>query len=776
MRIFVNLGDPMKTLIVVVSIVLSLALPLYAQSPAKIVKIDITGNERVDKGEIMGAVKTKVNDPYDQNKLREDLKNIYKIGYFSDVQLDVRDNEKGKIVTFVVIERPTVKNIYLTGNKKITTSDIREKLKIETNKVLNTEKVRASIEEIRKHYISKGYPNVSVSYEIEYGEGYDASVKFTIEEPPQAFVKKITFTGNKAFKDSKLKDYMRTKEKGLLSFFTGSGILDEEGLDDDRKNIEAFYADNGYVRAKVGTPEVKFSKDGTQISILLPIDEGDVYKVDKIDFTGDMLLSKDELLKKIKTRPGTTFMASRYQQDILVLTDIYQDMGYAFCEVSPLTLIDDNARTMNITFDISKGEEIYFNRINVIGNIRTRDKVIRRELTFAEGDRFSSTKLKSSQRKLRNTTYFKNVDMKIQKTDEPDKINLDVAVEEKPTGTFNVGVGYSTSDKMIFTGSVSQENFLGTGRKLFLEAAVSGVTQDFRFSYVEPYLFDYKLAGGLNVYNYGREMDGYDYTKRGGGFSLTRPLTDDVRLGLAYQFDVTRVSNITYNTSPYIWEQRGTRTASGITASLTENSIDDVMNPMSGVVSQLSLNFTGIGGNTKYVRAVASYGRYIPAGFWNSTFFLRATAGTIRQWGGEKIPVYERFYVGGLNTVRGFKYGEAGPRDIAIGCTTRIDNGKVVCDQLYPYEGDYIGGLNQFFINAEWIFPIYKPAGIKGVVFFDYGGAFDKFSTNMLRPAAGLGIRWLSPMGLIRLELGFNLSPKKGERASVFDFNVGTQY
>ncbi len=733
----------------------------WANETDKIIKIDIIGNERIDRGFIANNIKTKENEPYNLDKIREDMKNIYKTGFFSDIQIDVKTTDKGKVVTFVVIERPPIKAIYISGNKKVKTDDIKDKLKVKTNTVLNIEKIKESMDEVKKLYASKGYYATKVNYEIDYEEDYQVTAKFLVEESIKAFVRNINFVGNKAFKSDKLKSLMSVREKGIFSWFTGSGILDEENLEDDKKRIEAFYADNGYVRVKTGIPDIKISKDGKTISITLPVEEGNVYKVGAIDFAGDLILKKEALFRSLKSKPGNTFRSSIYHEDVLTLTDLYQDKGYAFCEISPLTLIDDNTRNVNITFEISKGQEIYFNRINILGNTKTRDKVVRRELKFAEGDRFSATKLKDSKKKLKNTTFFKDVDMKIIKTDEPDKINLDLTVEERPTGSLNVGVGYSTADRVILTGTVSQENFLGTGRKLSLEASLSAFTRQYRFSYLEPYVFDKNLAAGFSILNFTRIMDNYEYKQIGGSLFFIRPLTDDVRGAIRYRYERTTVSNIEDTASDYVKEQQGTKLTSSVTFSLGQNTIDDILNPNKGINTEISLEIAGgpFAGDNYFHRTVAYYGQFIPAGFWDSTLFLRGTAGVIRPYGGKNLPIYEKFYVGGMNTIRGFNYGEAGPKDET---------------------GEVIGSKNELVFNVEWIFPIYKPAGIKGVVFYDSGAGFDDskgFMLKDMKAGAGFGIRWFSPLGPIRLELGFNLFPKQGERkGGVFDFTMGTQY
>ena len=755
----VNFPNRMGKLKIILTIVFFIALPfsLMASDAETILKIEITGNEKIDTGFIMNVIKTKENTPYNLDKIREEMKNIYKTGFFSDVQIDVKDTDKGKIITFVVVERPPIKTIYISGNKKIKTADLAEKLKIQPNTVLNTNKIKESIDELKKFYASKGYYETKINYEIDYGDEYNVTVAIDINEPSQAYVRKIDFIGNKAFKTSKLKDYMRTKEKGILSWFTGSGILDEDAFEEDRKNIEGFYSDNGYIRVKAGVPDIVISKDGKNISITIPIEEGNIYKIGTIDFTGDVIFAKDDLVKQLKTKTGNTFKSSLFHEDMLTLTDLYQDRGYALCDIAPLTLINDDTRLVDLTYNITKGQEVYFNRINVLGNTKTRDKVIRRELKFGEGDRFSASDLKESKRKLTNTTFFKDIDMKIVKTEDPNKVNVDLSVEERSTGSINVGVGYSSEEKFMVSGSVSQENFLGTGRKLMLDASLSSVTQQYRFTFVEPYIFDKNLSAGISAFNYDREMDTYDYRKLGGSVSLTRPLTDYVKISSQYRLEKVTVTNIDDYATAYIKQQKGSTITSALSFTLSRMTIDDIMNPTKGMNANITAEVAGgpFSGDNNFYSFIGSYGKYFPLKFLESAFFVKGTAGMIRSYSGKEVPIYEKFYVGGLDSIRGFKYGEAGPLDA---------------------NGDPMGSENQLFFNFEWIFPIFKPAGLKGLIFFDAGQGFDKIKDFSLKTTAGAGVRWLSPFGPIRFEFGFNLNPKKGERGSAFDFAIGTQY
>lgn len=725
----------------------------------RIKRIEVLGNERIDKGLILNAIKTKEGDPFDLKNLREDLKRIYRTGFFTDVQLDVQEEDGMKVVTFVVIERPVVKSINVYGNRKVRISDINERIKIKPHTVLNIERLKESVEEIKRLYTSKGFYGTRVEYEIVYEETYDVTVNFRIEEAKEAYIKKIQFLGVKSFKEDEIKKVLRHKEKGIFSWFTGSGILDEELFEEERRRIEAFYLDRGYVNVKTSPPEVEVSKDGKSITLKFRVEEGSKFSVGALNFSGDLILGENELRSLLETKTGQTFSYGTLQRDILKIGDLYRDRGYAFCEVIPLTDLNEERKRVDITFEIRKNQEVFFNRINIMGNVKTLDKVIRRELRFAEGDRFSAKSLEESKRRLRNTTYFKEVDLKIVRTERPDLVNVDVIVEERPTGSLSLGVGYSTAEKGIISGSISQENLFGTGRKLFLDATISARSTDFRLTAQDPYFLDKRLLAGMSASNYRRTMDTYDYRIRGGSVLLSRPMTDYTNLGVRLRHELNEVYNVKEGASKYVQSQKGKRTTNGMSLFTNRNTIDDILNPTKGDFGEVQVENAGgpLGGNVYFLKTVAYYGRYVKIGFAESSLMVKGTVGAIWPYGGKEIPIYEKFFVGGINSIRGFRYGEAGPKD---------------------EEGEVIGGKNQVYFNVEWIFPIFKPAGLKGVVFFDMGHGFDEargFFRNY-RYAAGFGLRWLSPLGPIRLELGFNLSPKRGEKRSVFDFMIGTFY
>ena len=511
------------------------------------------------------------------------------------------------------------------------------------------------------------------------------------------------------------------------------------------------------MRVKVGAPDVRISADGKTISIAIDVQEGDLHKFGKIDFKGDIIFGEEELRSKLKSKPGDTFKASLFQGDVTTLTDLYQDKGYAFVDVAPLTLINDADKTVDVTFDIAKGSEVYFNRINIVGNVRTKDKVVRRELKFAEGDLYSATNMKLTKRRLRNTTFFKEEELKTIKTDEPDKVNVDVIVDEKPTGTLSLGVGYSTYEKIITTGSVSQENIFGTGDKVYLSASLSSIMRLYNLTFVDPYTFDKNFTTSYNIFNTTQIFSDYDWKGSGGGVTVSRPFTEYIRGALGYRLQKMDIYNISSDAGPLIASQAGSSSNERRLRVYHQEHYRRRPQPDQG----LDRDRPGRGRGRPLRRAerVCQGGRFLWPVHPLQVGHHILSEGHGREYDalrGDDDPDLRAVLRGRHPFNAGVRVWRRGPLD--------------------PSTGDPVGSTKEVYFNNEWIFPVYKPAGLKGFVFLDYGKGFNNTFFQPLRPAAGFGMRWFSPMGPITVELGLNLNRKSGEKGDVFDFSMGKPF
>lgn len=731
-------------------------------------EINVKGNRYIEKDAIKLAIKSKEGDLYSLSSLQEDLKQVYQMGYFSDVQIDSADSPEGKKVTFIVVERPVVSQIKIQGNKHIKTPDIQKALGIKLGRVLDQNQVRKDVAAIRKLYTDKGYLNASVDSKLTSSGQDETSVDFYIRENEISKVKKISFSGNEHIKDKHLKRIMETRETNFLSFITNAGIFKEETFHKDLDKLNAFYYHKGFIKATVGSPTV--THEGKDIFISIPVDEGDEYKVGKVDITGDLIVPQDTLARDLNTVEGKVFSSSFLNKDIVNVSELYSDRGYANVDITPLTAIDDEQKTVDVQFEIAKGEKVYFERINITGNTRTRDKVIRRELKVAEGDLYSSSAIKRSRQEIDNLGFFKKANLTTTKGTDPNKVILNVEVEEKPTGSISFGAGYSSVDSLVGMIQLTQDNFRGKGQKLDLRTQLGGTNQ-LVFSFNEPWLFDTRWSAGIDLYKMERWYEDFDRDSTGGVLHFGHPVGEFTRVDISYGYEMIDISDVDRDASLEISKQEGETDIGAVTLGITRNTLDNRFTPRMGTMGLLSSKIAGLGGDNQFITLIGSFAKYFPMPR-DSAFMIRGTMGYSFGYGGDDVPISEKFFLGGLDSLRGFEDRSVGPRERKI-----YDNGIF---RTYSNEYDVVGGEKELFFNLEYIFPILKEAGVRGVVFFDAGNAYDKSEGYFsdIRMGTGVGVRWQSPFGPLRLEWGINLDPesKYDEGSSEFHFTMGALF
>ncbi|MEI6260464.1 MAG: outer membrane protein assembly factor BamA [Deltaproteobacteria bacterium] len=747
----------------------------------KIAEVRVVGNRRIEQDAIKRIVKTQPGDTLLAKNLSEDLKAIYSMGYFDDVRVESEDSSTGKIILFVVKEKPTIRHIIIKNsqgyqpisNKKEpqeTKNDIKpgslvfddekilKSLDIKTGSIVNIFKIQSNIKRIEDMYKEKNYHNVKVSYNIKEQDNNQADLEFVIDEGKKILIKEIHFAGNQAYPAKKLKKIMKTSEKGFWSWLTSSGDLKTEDLNQDAELLTSFYHNSGYVQAKVGEPIIEFRDNW--IFITIKIDEGQRFKVGKVQIMGDILTSEADMMKQIKISKEEYFSRQILRDDIIVIGDLYSDEGYAYTDVVPQIDQDSEKLIVNVTYTISKGNLVYFEGIRITGNTKTRDKVIRRELDFYEQELFSGKKLKRAIRNLNRLDYFEDVKVNTTKGSEPDKMLLDIDVKEKPTGTFSFGGGYSSVENMFVVGSIAQRNLFGRGQLLRLKAEIGGRTTRYDLSFTEPWLFDIPLSAGVDLYNQYRDYDAYNLASIGGALRFGYPVYDYTRAYLTYGYDISDMTQLSDTASSYFKQMAGQHTTSSITPLIRYDSRDKAFNPTEGSNNSVSVEYAGdvLGGDVGFTKYIGEAGRYFPL-FWSTVGFLHSRAGYVEQHAGALLPPYDRFYLGGMNSIRGFSWDQLSPRDA---------------------NGDAYGGNKFVQLNVEYIFPLLKDVGLMGVVFYDTGNLYDDnqdIDLGSLRQTSGFGVRWYSPMGPIRLENGFILDPKPGEsQTGRWEFTMGQAF
>jgi len=629
---------------------------------------------------------------------------------------------------------------------------------------------------VKKLYSDEGYYLAEVVGDTSKRSETELHVIIRVKEGKKVLIKTISFDGNRGFKDKKLKKAMETSEQWIFSWLTGAGTYKEEVLKNDLALITELYMNNGYVNVKVGEPKVELLPDNSGLKVTIGITEGEQFRIGTLGFKGELLENSDLLMKKLKEKSGELFSRSNLRADIFTLTDIYADQGYAFANAVPFTKLNPETRTIDITFDMEKGEKVHIDRINISGNTKSRDKVVRRELRVDEGALYSSTGIKRSKQNLMNTGFFEQANLVTVKGSTPDTLDLNVEVKEKPTGTFSVGAGYSSLDGVIGQGSVQQANFLGLGLKGTAAVSFGGKSQTYNLGLTDPYFLDSKWTLGGDVYR--NERDYLDYTRRatGGDVKAGYPISDTLSTFWLYKYEEKEI----FDESPgllanihsgAIVAPEATSTTSSILASISSNTTDYRPDPTTGMMDTLSVEFAGLGGTNRFLRYITEHTLFYPVA-WGSVASLRGTLGYI-QGLGKDVPIDEKFYLGGINSLRGYSSRTVSPTRNNVITVQDINGvGTDVSNRVY------LGGQVEAVANLEYTFPLLKEAGLKGVVFFDAGNSDDTFKgtfSNILT-SYGAGIRWFSPIGPLRLEYGIPINPREGidKSSGKLEFSIGS--
>ena len=728
-----------------------------------VVQIDslvVTGNRRVESEAILAVIESKKGEEFSYERIDADLRSVYKMGYFKDVNITTEDGPKGKIVIFHVTEKPSISSISFRGNKKKKDKELMKEIGIKQYAILNMDEIKQSINRLKEVYREDGYYQADIRESIEDQRNNEVALIYEINEGPKMYIKKIEFHGNNHFKDKELKHIMETNERGFLSWITGSGVLDQKKLDYDRSKIAAFYHNYGYIRAKVGQPNIVF-KGEKGIYITLEIEEGPRFRTGEVKIEGDLISPLKELLEKIKINKEEYYNLEVLRKDIITLKNLYADQGYAYAEISPLTKEDNEKQLVDITFKVDQKKRVKFERINIYGNVKTRDKVIRRELKVIEGDYFSGEGLKKSTANLNRLGYFENVEIQPRTGSQDDLMALDINVKERSTGSFSIGVGYSTFDSALATLQIAQGNLFGRGQKLSASAKLGSRTTEFVINFTEPWLFDRHISAGFSAFKWKTEFDDYTKDSLGGSLSLGFPTRIDefTRTKFEYRFDRADISDIDENAAFAIREMEGTNISSSFIAGITRDSRNRPWNTSSGSYNSLSFEYAGglLGGDIYFNKYLAVSEWYLPF-LWETAVVIKGRIGYLQERSGGFLPVFEKFFLGGIDTVRGYEFASISPID--------------------PATGDKIGGEKMWVYNLEYRFPLLKDQGVIGVVFLDAGNVFSKDESFALkgRRSVGAGFRWYSPVGPIRVEYGYKLDRKDDEDSGAWEFAMGGEF
>lgn len=742
-------------------LIVSLCLVVVTLTPAvaeefRVAEVQIEGNRRVATAAVRGAISINPGDIVSYDVVDRNLQNIYALGGFYNVTARLDVMQESNILVFELQELPLVRTLEFRGNKKLSDQKLHDQVNLRPPFIFNHTRVRQSIQDLKNAYVKDGYHRVTIDTQLLTDDHGEATFVYLIDEGKKIRIKDINFTGNKVLSKRALLKNMETKERWFLSWLTGRGVYLEDIMSLDVERIKIAYQDIGYQDVIVKPPQVALVDD-KYLTVDIEIDEGPQYRVGRVSVSGDLLYSEDQLLEKVQLKKGEVFSRLQLRDSILALTDLYADSGYAYVNVVPLTSKNAENLIFDIELEIEQGVQVTIERVDISGNTRTRDKVIRREVPVIEGELYSSSKMKEANRRVRNLGFFDEVQVTDRPGSQNDQSVVEIAVEERPTGTFSIGLGYSSVDKLMAQGSITQDNFLGRGLSLSLSGSVGSSSTTYSLSLTDPFFLDTQWTLGGEVYKTEREYSDYDDLRTGGSIRAGHPISLNSRLFLTYRYEQKEILNISETvTSPIILSAEGKSTLSSIMAQWVRNTTDFYDEPSRGGVTRISLEYAGLGGTEHFVRPIASHRHFFPL-FWRTVFSINGEIGYIKSTRSEDVPLSEKFFLGGIRTLRGFKTREVGPVDGS---------------------GEYIGGEKMAYLNFEVLFPISRDLGLQGVLFYDTGNAWrdsEEYFSDM-RHSAGAGVRWRSPLGPLRFEWGYNLSPRDNEKKSVFEFTIGRPF
>jgi len=734
--------------------------PSWAQTfENRIQRIQVEGNRHIEQQAIVGKLSIQPGDLFSQEQVREQIQAIYNMGFFEGVEVTTQRDGDEVVVVFQVKEKPFTVEVVYDGNDELSDEKLGEKNTIRNQTFLDQEQVKVSVEHFRKLYQEKGYYHAQIVPIVDMIEEGQVRLTYHIEEGEQAHIDAIEFEGRHVLKKKQLLAFMANQEYSWpWSLFSDTGVLRQDELPNDIERIKEVYMNKGYLDIQVGMPRIELDDTKEWFSLVFPIVEGEPYIISQIRYTGNTIFSELELREGLDTQSGEVFQRVKIRDEITRVTDLYGSRGYAFTEVNPTVEPDPATRSAQITFVIEEGEMVRIRDIRITGNNKTRDNVIRRELRVDERDMIDSPAIKRSFERLNNLNFFETVEI-LPKQNAPGEVDLDVKVKEKPTGAFSIGGGFSTLDQFTLIADITEGNFLGRGYLAKIRGQLGGRRTLGILTFRNPAIFDTLTSVQIDGFRTRTNFLTYDETKTGANLTFGRGFSEFITGTFTMVGEHINIRDVDSDAPDIIQDQEGRQSTTGFRASLFRDSRDFFLDPRKGtrVGFRTSLGTDRLGGSNNFYSGTFDVLHYTPLPIWDIRHAIRGRIGYGAGFSGEDLPIPEFFFVGGINTVRGFKFGRAGP---------------------VTSSNDPEGGNKQLIFNNDLIFPVLPDAKLNGVLFFDYGKGFAKGEDLDfdLRKSAGIEVRWISPFGPLRAAYGFNLDRKPGEKKSVFEFSIGTVF
>jgi len=736
-----------------------------------ILSIDVNGNRYVEKETILAKLHSTVGQRLDRRMLSRDVRRLYKLGFFSDVQITGTREAEGVHLVCQVKEYPLIAKLELEGNNEVTSKDLKSRIKLRPGRIFSPVNQVADRNTIRKQYLKEGYYQIEVEFKAMPKNDGRVDLVINIDEGEVTRIKRIKFIGNEQFSDTDLRNEIASRQTNTLTLITDRDVFDRKRMGADGQLLQQFYLNKGYLDMNIESSRLAMSSDKKSFDLTISIHEGIQYSVQSVDLQGDMVPDRDTLMKLIELKEGEIYSLAALRNTIDAITDRVGDEGHAFATVTPLLNRDVNARTVAISFDVEKGREVYIERLEISGNIKTEDHTIRRLAKQAEGERYSGTQVRMSKESMKRTEYIEDVRVSFPKGTASDKVDMKVDITEQKSGSFSAGVGFSQTEKFMLTGNVSENNVFGKGYRASLDGSIGFKTQNFNASLSDPFFLGKNISATVGLFKTQTDQFStinYDMSSFGGNVSFGIPIREHVGYGISYEYAESELSGIPVNASLLLQAQEGTRTSGELIQNLTWDSRDRMTGTKEGHVETLRFGIAGLGGANRFWETSLSSKVYIPLGE-EKNFVLNPSFSSnyIRGYGGRDLPLYRRYSLGGIGSMRGFD---------SVGITLRD-----------PTTGEAIGGDKRFSGSMNLFFPIpyMETSGFRGVAFTDAGLVWgsipslnvnESFSFSRMRYSAGLGFEWFSPVGPVGLVWSFPIRSFTGDVEKNVEFMLGGSF
>lgn len=733
-------------------------------------RIEVRGTQRIEPDTVVSYLKIAPGDSFSRDSLDESLKALFATGLFSNVDL----SREGGVLVVTVAENPIVNRIAFEGNKHIEDSQLETEITSKPRVVYTRTRVQSDVDRILEIYRRSGRFAAKVEPKIIELEQNRVDLVFEIDEGPLTTVREISFVGNEQFSDDRLKEEIQTQEAAWYRFLSNSDTYDPDRVTFDRELLRRFYLKRGYADFRVVSAVAELTPDRQSFFLTFTVEEGERYKFGKVQIESSLRdLDTAKIEGELTTSEGDWYNSEEVENSVNKLTEAVGNLQYAFVDVRPRVRRNREEKTIDLTYEVKEGPRVFVERIDITGNVRTEDRVIRREMLLAEGDPFNASAMRRSERRIRDLGFFEKVNVNSQQGSSPDQTVVDVQVTEQSTGEISLGAGYSSTDGVLGDVSLRERNFLGKGQDLRFGTSLSQRTQEFDISFTEPYFLERDLSAGFDLFRTTRDnQDETSFDEKQTGFTLRMgyPLSPSLRQKLNYTLKQVEIDNVDDDASRYIKEQEGEIVTSAVGQDLTYDKRDSRIDPTDGYVLTLSNDLAGLGGDTNYLRNRLTGSVYFPV---LEQVVLSVTGEGGYTWGfgknSDEVNINDRFFIGG-QTLRGFESAGIGPRDLTDG------------------NNDALGGTKFYRASAELAFPIGLPEemGIQGHTFADAGSLWGSEAKakngesfrddNSLRVSAGVGVSWKSPVGPIRVDLAKALKKEDYDETEVFHFSFGTRF